>query len=38
MEKDKIGIFEQANKFLLPETTLLDFFDFLAGQKLYLPS
>lgn len=31
MEKYKIGIFEEANKFLLPETELMDFFDFLAG-------
>lgn len=38
MEKHKIGIFEEANQFMLPETELLDFFDFLAGEKLYLPN
>lgn len=37
MEKQKISLFQQANQLILPETELLDFFDFLAGEKLYLP-
>jgi hypothetical protein len=33
MEK-RGNIFEEAEEFYLPETGLLDFFDFLAGEKL----
>lgn len=30
----KTRIFEEANEFILPETPLMDFFDFLAGERL----
>lgn len=28
------NIFQEANQFILPETKLFDFFDYLAGQKI----
>jgi hypothetical protein len=28
------SLFYEANQFILPETSLYDFFDYLAGQKL----
>ena len=28
------SIFYEANQFIMPETDLYDFFDYLAGQKL----
>ena len=31
------SIFEEASELLLPEPTLYDFFDYLAGEKLQLP-
>ena len=36
MSKKK-SLFEEADEFILPETEMFDFFDFLAGEKLVLP-
>lgn len=34
MSKFDKDFFEQANEFILPETSLYDFFDYLNGEKL----
>lgn len=36
MSKKK-SLLEEADEFILPQTEMFDFFDFLAGTKLVLP-
>lgn len=31
------NLFEEANEFILPQTELWDYFDYLAGYKIELP-
>jgi hypothetical protein len=34
MQSNPNSLFHEASQFILPETSLYDFFDYLAGQKL----
>ena len=34
---EKKSLFEQADDFIMPQTQMYDFFDYLSGEKIVLP-
>lgn len=37
MSLGKKSLFDAADEFIMPETEMFDFFDYLAGEKIVLP-